>query len=498
MWTRVKNILKNNFTKSVYLLDYRSLALFRIGLGIVLILDLALRLSDFTAFYTDLGVLPRGPYMERTDVHSLYFLSGHFIWPAILFFASFTFGVFLIVGYKTRLSAIATWILLLSLHNRNIFINIGDIYFRFIVFWSIFLPLGACYSIDSYLSKEKIKNWNYTSAPAFGISLQIFLLYACAGFMKTGNEWWPDGSAVYYAMSAGQYASPFGKWLLSFSQESLALMTWGVLWWERLGSFMLFIPFFFGPVRTFIVFLFVFMHLCFEPTLNIGLFQWFCIVALTVLLPSFFWEKTSLLFKGEVQKVSQILSKNKKLFSKWKGSSLFPVTKSHFIKNNSLENAIATFFICYILAWNLSYMPWTQYTLPNWARLKTLGLTHKWTMFAPAPTKNNVWFILEGRLSNGQTIDLWRDKKTDYSKTYARWYSYFVNLIKKQGAAYRPYFGSFVCREWNADERKPELLSFNLYFMRHQNNPPNKRHEPVRVHKERILHYRCHSKPPRS
>jgi len=475
------------------MLDYRSLALFRVGLGVVLILDLALRLTNFTAFYTDLGVLPRGPYIERTDVHSLYFLSGHFLWPALLFFASFIFGVFLIIGYKTRLAAISTWILLLSLHNRNIFINNGDIFLRFIVFWSIFLPMGACYSVDSSLSKEKVKSWTYTSAPALGISLQILLLYACAGFMKTGMEWWPDGSAVYYALSAGQYSSPIGKWLLNFPQESLTWMTWIVLWWERLGGFLLFFPIFFGPIRTLVVFLFIIMHLCFEPTLNIGLFQWYCIVALTVLLPSFFWEKAALLLRKENRILSQLFSKYAKFLSKWRGSFFLPVTKTHFIRNNLFENAIATFFIAYILIWNLSFMPWTQFQMPNWARIKTLGMTHRWTMFAPAPTKNNVWFVLEGQLTTGETLPLWQDKKTNYSKTYVRWYGHFLMLLKKEGTRYRPYFGNYVCREWNTDNSKPKLHSFDLYFMRHQNPPPDRRNEPVRIQRERILHHTCNS-----
>jgi len=43
--------------RRVFGLDLRSIALFRILLGTLLLSDLLLRASDITAFYTDQGVL---------------------------------------------------------------------------------------------------------------------------------------------------------------------------------------------------------------------------------------------------------------------------------------------------------------------------------------------------------------------------------------------------------------------------------------------------------
>ena len=40
-------------------IDYRSLALLRVALAIIVIIDLCMRAMDLTAHYTDLGVLQR-------------------------------------------------------------------------------------------------------------------------------------------------------------------------------------------------------------------------------------------------------------------------------------------------------------------------------------------------------------------------------------------------------------------------------------------------------
>ena len=46
-------------------LDLRALALFRILLGVILLVDLAARVGDIGVFYTDSGVLPRVDLLDR-------------------------------------------------------------------------------------------------------------------------------------------------------------------------------------------------------------------------------------------------------------------------------------------------------------------------------------------------------------------------------------------------------------------------------------------------
>lgn len=51
--------------KDVFSFDLRSMAIFRIGMGLVLIWDLILRCLYFRDHYSDLGVLPRGILIDK-------------------------------------------------------------------------------------------------------------------------------------------------------------------------------------------------------------------------------------------------------------------------------------------------------------------------------------------------------------------------------------------------------------------------------------------------
>src|SRR6056297_857557 len=57
--------------------DLRALAAFRIGLGTLLLADLARRSRWLTAFYTDDGVLPRRAFLaDYETIRSVYLLAG--------------------------------------------------------------------------------------------------------------------------------------------------------------------------------------------------------------------------------------------------------------------------------------------------------------------------------------------------------------------------------------------------------------------------------------
>jgi hypothetical protein len=135
-------------------IDVRSLALFRIVIALILMIDLILRSTDLTAHYTDFGVLPRSYFFEmfpslRFQIN-LHALGGSVFFESLLFVVAFVFAFLLLIGYRSQLSAFLSWILLISLQDRNILVLSGaDILLRIILFWSLFLPLGAAFSVDA-------------------------------------------------------------------------------------------------------------------------------------------------------------------------------------------------------------------------------------------------------------------------------------------------------------------------------------------------------------
>jgi len=149
----------------MFSLDLRSLALFRVLIGLILLFDLYERFGlglffinnngGLHAHYTSFGLLPVVVSMEElhSASFSLHFASGTFGFQFVLFGLHSLFAMGLLIGFRTRLSSVACWLLTTSMHNRNVWINNGgDDLLRLSLFWAMFLPLDARYSLDRILT----------------------------------------------------------------------------------------------------------------------------------------------------------------------------------------------------------------------------------------------------------------------------------------------------------------------------------------------------------
>src|SRR4030095_3258389 len=159
-------------------IDLRSLALLRMGLALIVIGDLINRSFDLRAHYTDFGVLPRKDLIESASNFwhvSIHLINGSVLVQSLLFLAAGVLAVGLFFGYRTRLVVPALWFLTISLHSRNLMINQGgDHLLRLLLFWGMFLPLGAVYSFDSALnSSTRQKPIRVVSAVTVALLLQV-------------------------------------------------------------------------------------------------------------------------------------------------------------------------------------------------------------------------------------------------------------------------------------------------------------------------------------
>jgi hypothetical protein len=274
--------------------DLRSLAVLRIGTGVVLFGDLISRSVDLVDHYTDFGVLPRIAFIESAFsrwVLSLHLLNGTWQVQAALFFLSGVFALALVVGYRTRLATFVSWLLLISLQTRNpIVFDAGDVLLHMLLFWGMFLPWGACYSVDRALRSEwEALPKRCISWATFAYVAQILMVYWFSAALKSGAPWRIEGSAVYYALSIDQMATPFGQYWLQFP-ELLKYLTFSVLGFEVLGPLMLISPVFFVPLRMLAICGFVVMHLMFALCFDIGLFPLISSCSLLGFLPSSAWD----------------------------------------------------------------------------------------------------------------------------------------------------------------------------------------------------------------
>ena len=225
-----------------FYIDKRSLTGFRIALGLVVIYDLLMRLSDLKAHYTDDGVLPLKVLFEynwNPSFWSLATASGALYFQFLLFIAVLGCAVLLIAGYHTRLMAFLCWAGILSIQNRNpILYQGGDDLLRMLLFFSVFLPKG----IDKNLAHDGNNPDRYTSVVTMMILLQILYAFQFSGIFKDSWEWWYDATAIYYAFSLDQITRPLGIFILHHYNFTL-ILTRAVYLFELLILPIFLIPF---------------------------------------------------------------------------------------------------------------------------------------------------------------------------------------------------------------------------------------------------------------
>lgn len=282
--------------------DRRALAAFRIGLGAVLLADLLLRARNLGVFYTDAGILPRSlleakrPVISQLSVHTL---SGDVLLQAGLFLVAGACALALLVGYRTRLAVLLSWLLLVSLHARNpLVLNGGDSLLRRLLFWGVFLPLGSRWSLDalagrsrqSYIrARSRRLQERVAGVAAAGLLIQVVLVYATNAGFKLGSGRWLSGEALAYVLRLDEFTTPLGAALAGFPALLGALETaWlGLL----VGSLALLATT--GWRRTLLAGLFVGAHLGMAATMWLGVFPFVSVVALLPFLPPGVWDRVS-------------------------------------------------------------------------------------------------------------------------------------------------------------------------------------------------------------
>lgn len=279
--------------RTLWGLDVRSLALLRICLAALLLIDLWSRSLNLLAHYSDVGVLPRtlliNEFLDPWE-WSVHLISGQTLFQAGLFLVAAIAAIALLIGYRTQLFVVISWILLVSLHHRNgIVLNQGDTVLRVLLFWSMFLPLGAAYSVDSALdqtSNSRPKRILSTASIAF--IFQLCFVYWFAALLKDDYVWWDVSSAADYALSLDFMRTRFGEFLLNFP----ILLTFGTfvtLWIELLGPFLLFVPIKVFVFRLLAITLFCGLHIGFAAGLHLALFPFICMAGWLALIPSEVW-----------------------------------------------------------------------------------------------------------------------------------------------------------------------------------------------------------------
>jgi hypothetical protein len=459
-------------------LDTRSLAAFRIAFGLIVILDVANRIPDLVVHYTDAGALPRwaiAEHIARMEQVSLHMASGGWGWEAFLFAIHLCAGLALMVGFHTRLATAVCWVLTLSLHNRNpLVLHSGDVIIRLMLFWSLFLPLGARWSIDArrpLLGPEPPTT--FLSVASAGFLLQLASIYVFTWALKTGRPW-HDGTAVYYTLQIDHFAKQPQSMLMLQHIDALRLLTNATIVFEIAAPALLLVPFFRGPLRTALVLAFWSLHLGFFVFMELGLFPWTCIAAWMAVLPGWFWDRLRV-----------------------------PATHGPRMRTPVWANAVAAVCLVLVTWWNVGTVE-DRFVVPKplATLVRVARLDQKWEMFAPYPLKDDGWFVVVGHLHDGTDTELFRggevrwDKPEGIAQSFhgQRWSKYMRNLYLPKYESMRIYYDQYLCRTYNAGKKRSDpdsLESIDLYFMKELTPPPGAPN-PVPVKTDLRIGHRCY------
>jgi hypothetical protein len=215
--------------------DARTLGLFRICFGLHLLANLYDRTKggDALAFYTNLGVLPNhfalfAPMGERMWSLLFPFSTPEQVQVALVLIA-LSYAMY-VVGWHTKVAQVLVVVCLLSLTNRDLILQNGGIVVTNVVaIWTMFLPVGARFSVDHLLRSLRERKEStpaelndrtlmvrgqatYARLAYFGILLNFACIYFFNYAHKTGPTW-RAGSAVHWVLWQNRIATMWAAML---------------------------------------------------------------------------------------------------------------------------------------------------------------------------------------------------------------------------------------------------------------------------------------------
>ena len=402
-------------------IDVRSLAAYRIAIAAMLLVDLASRSVDLVDHYTDRGVFPRtariavdhSEYFQGLTRYewSLHMLSGEPWAQAVLFLLAALFALGMLVGYRTRFCTAASWLFLVSLQVRNpVLLDAGDTLVRVIMFWSMFLPLGAAASVDRRRRPEAAPRREVLSIASAAMLLQIAMVYWCTAAAKSGPTWTQEYSAVYYVLSVDVFTKPFGHWLLRFPRLLMGL-TMYAYWLEWLGPCAALCPGLARWPRAIVVCCFWVLHAGMALTMELGTLEWFVNAAWLVFLPGVVWDalgRTSCYLRIAQRAASPLAERLRAALDR----TVFRRPARPDFRLSKPGAAFVAACLVYVAIGNArEAVPAIRQAVP-WPKACSIpgritGLAQWWRMFAPQPLTYDGWFVMKGVLEDGSEVNLW-------------------------------------------------------------------------------------------
>ena len=439
-------------------LDPRSLALFRVMLGVLVLLTLLSSVGDWTAFFTDAGVLPRDVLVGSgfADAWLCFHLgSGGLATQVVLNTLLGALACGLILGWRTWWMTLGCWVLLNSLQVRNPFIcDRGDLELSLMLFWALFLPLGQRWSLDQRANRPPLGQAQGLAAAA--LVLQFAQIYLFAAYLKNGPFWLARGDGLEYSLLSPLFGTTLSFELAKLSPQLLYIGNYLVLAGELFVGLLLLSPWFVSMTRTFAVALLLGFHLCIAAVFQLGLFPWIGALLPLVLLPKEFW------VDGWGVGPAKSLSKRLEGFGPQMSERLGRW-------GIGARNVFLTVCISLTLLCNFAFRPNGFAFERSDAILfltDTLRLTQHWELFSPAPPYQGTFKLLKVGAS-GETSTIFEGPPTPERPSLAsfpshRWRMIMVASLFPDYALVRPGLARLLARREGSPPSDHSTLEYKF------------------------------------
>ena len=383
--------------------DARPLALFRMALALVVIVDALDRLIDLRVFYTDEGILPRALLRQLFGAAlrvPTALVLGTPAQACLLLAIGSTAALLLGLGVFTRAASIVVWLYLLTIVGRNPFITDGgDDMLLAMSFWAMFADLEAVWSLRPGPPRARVE-----ALPVRLLECQVALVYLAAAVAKSGPGW-RSGEALFHVLQNNDFARPLG----------MAMTRWPMLCafftFATLATELLFAPLLFSPwkpqvTRAVAAATAALMHLGIGLFLRVGMFTFVMLASLCLLVPA-----------------------------AWLGRSLaaVPLPPDEPARRTPAARARAVALTLVLAAVAVTALAPRRTPRPLLRALFHCGLAQAWTMFAPDGAPYDGYWSATGILADGRTIDPLRQLAPEMlpqaSLRFSRWYKLRDNMV---------------------------------------------------------------------
>ncbi len=399
-----------NAVRSRFEVDTRALAALRITLGVVLLLDLLYRAGDIEAYYTDAGAYPLEVYeatYPQFNGLSIHALSGELWFQQFLFLVAGVFAVALIVGYRTRLVAAVSLVLLFSLHARNpAVLNGGDRLLRVLLLIALVTPMGERWSIDA-LRRGSARPAVASFATA-ALLVQPVVVFTQNAILKHRGDTWYSGDAVQIALANDVMTVHLGNHVSAYP-ALLEVLNWA--WVVLLAGSGVFLLVTSGRLRALFALVYIGSFVGLLASVSVGLFPLVLIATVIPFLTTPFWETLARFVP-----------------SRWgdrfpSASALGPLGRPPIERRalesvreygydraasftqeygRSLLSIVGVLLLCWVLLFSATHV--SDHDVPD-AIEPEFPNEQRWGLYAPDPSTTYSWYIIEAELENGSTVD---------------------------------------------------------------------------------------------